>query len=295
LEIKSDATFDDDSFDSKGEKIKEAKLLIDPLDLPCDILSEYDSFNSQDFSKDDVLFSHNNEDKVFNPGILSEWLKFNNCEFSADSQKEFRKRHLEILIKEIERPKALDIDEFGALHEGVALQNLHQFCHVSYREEDRTFPSQAWNMLFRTHERVVREHNGKKKVTLDDLFLLHSMDGGVRVDVPWHVAKFFTNKSKRYIKKSLIIGAHLIGRIARLYRLMTQGSLRNVTLGSEIFLLNVAKLVDLGIYRYNGLGYGDIPNNGKDEGAADVGDDSAGGVRHRPNMSFTNRLRAMDE
>nr|GEV42144.1 hypothetical protein [Tanacetum cinerariifolium] len=49
LEIESDATFDDDSFDSEGEKIKEAELLIDQLDLPCDILSEYDSFNSQNF------------------------------------------------------------------------------------------------------------------------------------------------------------------------------------------------------------------------------------------------------
>nr|GFC11784.1 hypothetical protein [Tanacetum cinerariifolium] len=46
LEIESDATFDDDSFDSEGEKIKEAELLIDPLNLPCDILFEYDSFNS---------------------------------------------------------------------------------------------------------------------------------------------------------------------------------------------------------------------------------------------------------
>nr|GFB27540.1 reverse transcriptase domain-containing protein [Tanacetum cinerariifolium] len=46
LEIESDATFDDDSFDSEGEKIKEAELLIDPLDLLCDILSEYDFFNS---------------------------------------------------------------------------------------------------------------------------------------------------------------------------------------------------------------------------------------------------------
>nr|GFB86043.1 hypothetical protein [Tanacetum cinerariifolium] len=63
--------FDDDSFDSEGEKIKEAELLIDPLDLPCDILSEYDSFNYQDFSRDDVLFSPDNEDKVFNLGILS--------------------------------------------------------------------------------------------------------------------------------------------------------------------------------------------------------------------------------
>nr|GFC83457.1 hypothetical protein [Tanacetum cinerariifolium] len=42
----SDATFDDDSFDSEGEKIKEAELLIGSLDLPYDILSEYDSFNS---------------------------------------------------------------------------------------------------------------------------------------------------------------------------------------------------------------------------------------------------------
>nr|GEZ17981.1 hypothetical protein [Tanacetum cinerariifolium] len=72
LEIESDTNFDDDSFDSEGEKIKEAELLIDPLDLPCDILSEYDSFNSQDFSRDDVLFSPDNEDKVFNPGILSQ-------------------------------------------------------------------------------------------------------------------------------------------------------------------------------------------------------------------------------
>nr|GEW67152.1 reverse transcriptase domain-containing protein [Tanacetum cinerariifolium] len=47
LEIESDAdNFDDDLFDSKGEKIKESELLIDQLDLPCDILSEYDSFNS---------------------------------------------------------------------------------------------------------------------------------------------------------------------------------------------------------------------------------------------------------
>nr|GEW62531.1 hypothetical protein [Tanacetum cinerariifolium] len=73
LEIESDAdNFYDDPFDSKGEKIKESKLIIDELDLPCDFLpySEYDSFNSQDFSRDDDLPSPNNEDKVFNPGIL---------------------------------------------------------------------------------------------------------------------------------------------------------------------------------------------------------------------------------
>nr|GFC48918.1 hypothetical protein [Tanacetum cinerariifolium] len=46
LKIESDATFDDDSFDFEGEKIKESELLIDQLDLPCDIHFEYDSFNS---------------------------------------------------------------------------------------------------------------------------------------------------------------------------------------------------------------------------------------------------------
>nr|GFA12471.1 hypothetical protein [Tanacetum cinerariifolium] len=70
LEIESDANnFDDDSFDSEREKIKESQLLIDQLYLPCDIHLEYDSFASQDFSKDDVLPLPDNEDKVFNPGI----------------------------------------------------------------------------------------------------------------------------------------------------------------------------------------------------------------------------------
>nr|GEX29717.1 reverse transcriptase domain-containing protein [Tanacetum cinerariifolium] len=63
----------DDPFDSKGEKIKESKLLIDELDLPCDFFpSEYGSFISQDFSRVDSLPITNNEDKVFNPGILSQ-------------------------------------------------------------------------------------------------------------------------------------------------------------------------------------------------------------------------------
>nr|GEW98763.1 reverse transcriptase domain-containing protein [Tanacetum cinerariifolium] len=67
-----DSNVYDDPFDSKEEKIKESKFLIDELDLPCDLLppSEYDSFISQDFSRVDGLPSTNNEDKVFNPGIL---------------------------------------------------------------------------------------------------------------------------------------------------------------------------------------------------------------------------------
>nr|GEV73802.1 reverse transcriptase domain-containing protein [Tanacetum cinerariifolium] len=73
LEVESDAeNIYNDPFDSKGEKIKESKLLIDELDLPCDFHppSEYDSFISQDFFRVDALPSTNNEDKIFNPGIL---------------------------------------------------------------------------------------------------------------------------------------------------------------------------------------------------------------------------------
>nr|GFC27122.1 hypothetical protein [Tanacetum cinerariifolium] len=70
LEVELDAgNVYDDPFDSKEEKIKESKLLINELDLPCDFLSpfEYDSFISQDFSRVDALPSTSNEDKIFNP------------------------------------------------------------------------------------------------------------------------------------------------------------------------------------------------------------------------------------
>nr|GEZ34042.1 reverse transcriptase domain-containing protein [Tanacetum cinerariifolium] len=64
-QIESDNVYDD-PFDSKGDKIKESKLLIDELDLPCDFLLpfEYDSFLSKDFSKVDDLPSTNNENKL---------------------------------------------------------------------------------------------------------------------------------------------------------------------------------------------------------------------------------------
>ncbi|GKF57703.1 hypothetical protein Tco_0171240 [Tanacetum coccineum] len=66
----------------------------------------------------------------------------------------------------------------------------------------------------------IGRHSGKEKVTLDDLFLLHSIDGGVSVDIPWHVAKFFSDKAKGSRRKSLIVGAHLIRKIASYYGLM---------------------------------------------------------------------------
>nr|GEZ96259.1 reverse transcriptase domain-containing protein [Tanacetum cinerariifolium] len=63
-----------DPFDFKEDKIKESKLLIYELNLPrsSDFLPspKYDSFLFEDFSEVDALPSTNNEDKVFNIGIL---------------------------------------------------------------------------------------------------------------------------------------------------------------------------------------------------------------------------------
>ncbi|GJR30126.1 reverse transcriptase domain-containing protein [Tanacetum coccineum] len=73
FKIVNDDTYDD-PFDSKEEKIKDSKILIDELDLPgsSDFLHspECDLVFYEGFSEVDTLSSTNNEDKVFNPGIL---------------------------------------------------------------------------------------------------------------------------------------------------------------------------------------------------------------------------------
>ncbi|GJS06377.1 hypothetical protein Tco_1482149 [Tanacetum coccineum] len=60
--------------DIKEEKIKDSKILIDELDLPesNNVLPflECDSVFYEDFSEVNTLTSTNNEDKVFNLGIL---------------------------------------------------------------------------------------------------------------------------------------------------------------------------------------------------------------------------------
>nr|GEW17262.1 hypothetical protein [Tanacetum cinerariifolium] len=72
LESDNDDVYND-PFDSKEDKIKDSKLLIDELDPPrsSNFLPslEYDSVLYEDFSEVDVLPSTNNEDKVFNSGI----------------------------------------------------------------------------------------------------------------------------------------------------------------------------------------------------------------------------------
>ncbi|GJZ38517.1 hypothetical protein Tco_0585080, partial [Tanacetum coccineum] len=69
-----EALLNDDPFDFKEEKMKESKLLNDKLDHPKSSIflpsPEYDSVFYEYFSEVDAMSSTNNEDKVFNPGIL---------------------------------------------------------------------------------------------------------------------------------------------------------------------------------------------------------------------------------
>nr|GEZ78571.1 reverse transcriptase domain-containing protein [Tanacetum cinerariifolium] len=106
LENESHAdNFDDDPFDSEGEKIKEFKLLMDELDLPCDSLPYFksDSFNSQDFSRVDDLPSPDNEDKVFNPRILIQEKSFTIITRVAQ-EKKLAISYASLMFKDFEPP-----------------------------------------------------------------------------------------------------------------------------------------------------------------------------------------------
>ncbi|GJU47669.1 hypothetical protein Tco_1217224 [Tanacetum coccineum] len=112
LETVNDDTYDD-PFYSKEEKIKESKLLIDELDLPrsSDFLPfpECDSVFYEDFSEVDALSSTNNEDKVFNPGILihENLFEVTNC---ATMEKNVKKRSISnasLILEDLDPPLSL--------------------------------------------------------------------------------------------------------------------------------------------------------------------------------------------
>ena len=89
---------------------------------------------------------------------------------------------------------------------------------------------------------------------MEDLFLLEVMDGGNFIDVPFYVAKFFSNGAKGAQAKSKIQGAHLIGRLARNLGLMTPEKLALVTISKNTTLIGLSKLIEYNICRPNGLG-----------------------------------------
>nr|GEX66045.1 hypothetical protein [Tanacetum cinerariifolium] len=100
-----------DPFDSKEDKIKESKLLIDELDLPrsSDLLPlpEYDSFLFEDFSEVDALPSTDNEDKVFNLGILIQENLFEDIiQVTPDKNvKKISISHASLILKDFDPPR----------------------------------------------------------------------------------------------------------------------------------------------------------------------------------------------
>ncbi|GJV16837.1 hypothetical protein Tco_1362160 [Tanacetum coccineum] len=113
-------------------------------------------------------------------------------------------------------------------------------------------------------------------------FVAYFIDGGELVDVPSNVAKFLCDKAKG---------------------LMSTTAFRVVTRGHETQLLDVAKLSELCIVRFNGLGQAEIVDDKLDDSdektnaakARRAQEENKGSPRRCPNISFTNRLRAMDD
>nr|GEX05142.1 hypothetical protein [Tanacetum cinerariifolium] len=161
--------------------------------------------------------------------------------------------------KDTEGPEALNFTDFGNIHGGRALQDLDEFCRVSFRHEDRTFTSQAWNRLFRIQNPVIHEY------VLEFLSTIHFKDHVVKLDVVDTVVF-----QPGCLEKSKIVGAHIVKRIARSLGLMSNVSLRVVTMGQDTSLLDVVKLVELVIISYNGLGQGEIVDDKLDDSEDEV-------------------------
>nr|GFB05555.1 reverse transcriptase domain-containing protein [Tanacetum cinerariifolium] len=128
----------DDPFDSKGGKMKESKLLIDELNLPrsSDFLPslEYDSFLSEDFSKVNALPSTDNEEKVFNSGILIQKnLSKVNTRVAPDKNvKKIAISHVSLIFEDFDPP----LYELPFLKEVLGSETLLLF---SFENEEKVF------------------------------------------------------------------------------------------------------------------------------------------------------------
>nr|GEU69426.1 hypothetical protein [Tanacetum cinerariifolium] len=154
----------DDPFDSKGEKIKESKLLIDELDLPCDFLpSEYDSFLSKDFSRVDALPSTNNENKVFNPCIL---IQENPFEIITPvvQDKKLATYNDSLVIKDCDPP----LYELPFSKEVPRSNILLPFSSKNEKKKNQTRDSHFWKNSFFSHHRTT--HQGYKIFKINQIF-----------------------------------------------------------------------------------------------------------------------------
>ncbi|GKC04131.1 hypothetical protein Tco_0995741, partial [Tanacetum coccineum] len=109
-ETVNDDTYDD-PFDFKEEKIKDSKILIDELDLPesNNVLPfpECDSVFYEDFSEVEALSSTNNEDKVFNPGILIHENLFEVTNFATLDKNVKKTTNASLILEDFNPPLSL--------------------------------------------------------------------------------------------------------------------------------------------------------------------------------------------
>ncbi|GJU42269.1 reverse transcriptase domain-containing protein [Tanacetum coccineum] len=167
LETVNDDTYDD-PFDSKEEKIKDSKILIDELDLPrsSDFLPfpECDSVFCEDFSEVDALSSTNNEDKVFNPGILihENLLEVTNC---ATPEKNVKKATNASLILEDFNPPLYELP----FHKEVP--GLGALLSFSFENEEKVYNPEIFTSK-RVHTSLLPElsHRGPKTFKVIKIF-----------------------------------------------------------------------------------------------------------------------------
>nr|GEV38764.1 reverse transcriptase domain-containing protein [Tanacetum cinerariifolium] len=177
----------DDPFDSKGEKIKESKLLIDELDLLrlSDFLSfsDYDSFLFKDFFEVDDLPSTNNEDKVFNPRIYIRENLFEVITHVAPDKnvKKLAISHASLILEDFDPP----LYELSFFKEVPDAETLLSF---SFENEEKVFKPEILTSKG-VHSCLIPElsHQGYKifKIikSLMEIFFSHGED--IRIlDVP---------------------------------------------------------------------------------------------------------------
>nr|GEW90715.1 reverse transcriptase domain-containing protein [Tanacetum cinerariifolium] len=163
FEVESDTEYVyDDPFDSKGEKIKESKLLIDELDLLSDFLPspEYDSFLFEDFFEVDALPSTNNEDKVFNLGILIQENLSKVIIRVAPDMNVKKISHSSLIRKDFDPP----LYELPFLKEVLGSKTLLSF---SFKDEEKVFKLEILTSKG-VHSSLISElsHRGYKVFTL---------------------------------------------------------------------------------------------------------------------------------
>ncbi|GJR10643.1 hypothetical protein Tco_0793295 [Tanacetum coccineum] len=129
---------------------------------------------------------------------------FDSRDYTRENKKAYRAAYKVLMKKEIEVPKALNFSNFGNIHGVRTLHELDEFCRFSFRHEDMSFSSQAWNKLFRIQEPVIREY------VLEFLSTISFKDHVVELDVNDHVVSQLGGLLRRMTIREFIIMEYLV-------------------------------------------------------------------------------------